>query len=142
MKGVRIRPEKQGLAATRFDLEAAIMDVVWGEGWNTFSVGDVHRALEAQREIAYTTVMTTVSRLFDKGLLDRHKEGRKYVYSPTMSREAFAESMAREVMASLPKRGRTAAMALLVDAIEAGDVSELDALEALIRRRRESLDNG
>ena len=140
MKGLRIRPEKQGLAAALFDLEAAIMDVVWGQAWEAFSVGDVHRVLETRRSIAYTTVMTTVGRLFDKGLLGRAKQGRKYVYTPAMSREAFAESMARDVMLSLPARGRAAAMALLVEEIGEGDASDLDALQALIERRRAELE--
>ena len=142
MKGVRFRPEKQGLAAALFDLEAAIMDVVWNEKWESFAVGDVHRILESGREIAYTTVMTTVSRLFDKGLLDRQKDGRRYLYTPTMGRDEFAESMARDVMLSLPKQGRAAAMALLVEAIEDGEGAELDRLEKLIERRRAEIGRG
>ena len=139
MKGVRFRPEKQGLAAALFDLEASIMDVVWGQRWATFAVADVHRILEADREIAYTTVMTTVSRLFDKGLLDRQREGRRYVYTPKMTRDEFAAAMARDVMLSLPKQGRAAAMALLVEAIGDGEGSELDRLQELIESRRAEL---
>ena len=89
MKGIRIRPEQEGLRTSLFDLEAEIMETVWSSGWETFAVSDVHNILEKEREIAYTTVMTTVSRLFDKGLLDRHKEGRRYIYVPKMTRETF-----------------------------------------------------
>ncbi len=115
------------------------MDVVWGQRWATFAVADVHRVLEADRDIAYTTVMTTVSRLFDKGLLERKKDGRRYVYTPTMTRDEFAEAMARDVMLSLPRQGRVAAMALLVDAIGDGEGTELDRLQELIERRRAEL---
>ena len=67
MKGIRFRPEKEGLRAALFDLEADIMEVVWTKGWKEFAVADVHRELERERDIAYTTVMTTVGRLHGKG---------------------------------------------------------------------------
>ena len=67
MKGIRIRPEKRGLRVVLFDLEADIMDLVWSESWDTFSVQEVVDGLSEQRDLAYTTVLTTVRRLFDKG---------------------------------------------------------------------------
>ncbi|MCA9564729.1 MAG: BlaI/MecI/CopY family transcriptional regulator [Myxococcales bacterium] len=140
MKGIRIRPEQEGLKTSLFDLEAEIMDVVWESGWSEFSVADVHRHLETQREIAYTTVMTTVARLFDKELLGRRKDGRRYLYSPTMSRAAFTEAMTREVLNSLPPVGKDTAFALLVERVAEADSAELDRIEALIRKRRERED--
>lgn len=136
MKGIRIRPEQEGLRTSLFDLEAEIMETVWSSEWETFAVSDVHNILEKEREIAYTTVMTTVSRLFDKGLLDRHKEGRRYIYVPKMTRDEFIEAMTREVLQSLPPLGREAAVALLVEQVAKADDEELERLEALIRRRR------
>lgn len=136
MKGIRIRPEQDGLRTSLFDLEAEIMEIVWEQGWDEFAVTDVHELLEAQREIAYTTVMTTVSRLYDKELLTRCKEGRRYLYQPTMSRTEFIEAMTREVLGSLPPVGQEAAVALLVERVAEADEEELDCLEALIRKRR------
>lgn len=136
MKGIRIRPEQEGLKTSLFDLEAEIMECVWSSQWESFAVSDVHKVLEADREIAYTTVMTTVSRLFDKGLLDRSKQGRRYIYVPKMSRDEFIKAMTREVLQSLPPVGREAAVALLVEQVAEADEAELDRLEALIRRRR------
>ncbi|TXD35030.1 BlaI/MecI/CopY family transcriptional regulator [Lujinxingia vulgaris] len=136
MKGIRIRPEQQGLRTSLFDLEAEIMEIVWDEGWEEFAVADVHRILETQREIAYTTVMTTISRLYDKDLLTRRKEGRRYLYTAIMSRTEFIEAMTREVLESLPPVGQKAAIALLVERVAQADHDELDRLEALIRKRR------
>ncbi len=139
MKGIRIRPEHAGLRASLFDLEAEIMEVIWGQQWEQFAVTDVHEILSKRRDVAYTTVMTTVARLFDKELLGRHKEGRRYVYQPRMSRSEFIQEMTRDVLGSLPPVGQQAAVALLVERVsEAGD-AELDHLEALIRARREEL---
>ena len=113
------------------------MEIVWGEGWREFAVSDVHDQLSARREIAYTTVMTTVSRLYDKGLLDRTKQGRRYVYQPRMTHDEFVEAMTREVLESLPPMGQDAAMAMLVDRVAEADAEELDRLETLIQARRQ-----
>jgi predicted transcriptional regulator len=139
MRGIRIRPEKKGLRAALFDLEADIMEVVWTKGWAEFAVADVHRELERERDIAYTTVMTTVGRLHAKGLLRRLKDGRRYLYRPVMERAAFSEQMARELLASLTDLGHEQAMALLVDQVSESDGDELRRLEAMIRRRRREL---
>ena len=140
MKGIRIRPEQDGLRTSLFDLEAEIMEIVWEQAWAEFAVTDVHELLEAQREIAYTTVMTTVSRLYDKELLTRRKEGRRYLYKPTMSRPEFIEAMTREVLGSLPPVGQEAAVALLVERVADADEAELDRLEALTAKLTSRLD--
>lgn len=136
MKGIRFRPEQVGLRASLFDLEAEIMEVVWTQEWTDFPVGDVHAILETRREVAYTTVMTTVSRLFEKGLLKREKDGRRYLYRPAMTRSEFVEAMTREVLGSLPPVGQEAAVALLVERVANADDAELDRLELLIQERR------
>ena len=138
MKGIRFRPEQDGLRTTLFDLEADIMEVVWSKHWPEFSVGDVHRELERERDIAYTTVMTTVGRLYDKGLLCRERDGKRYLYRPRMSREEFTESMARELLGSLSGLAHEQALSLLVQVADA-DVDELRRLESLIRKRKKEL---
>lgn len=140
MKGIRIRPEQDGLRTSLFDLEAEIMELVWSNAWDEFAVSEVHTLLEAQREIAYTTVMTTVSRLYDKELLRRRKDGRRYLYQPAMSRAQFIEAMTREVLNSLPPVGQDTAVALLVERVAQADDDELDRLEAMIQQRRRSRD--
>lgn len=136
MKGIRIRPEQEGLRTSLFDLEAEIMEFVWDQGWTEFAVSDVHSALERRREVAYTTIMTTVSRLFDKELLSRQKVGRKYVYKVRMTRSEFIDTMTREVLDSLPPVSREAAVALLVERVADADDAELARLEEMIRQRR------
>lgn len=140
MKGIRIRPEQSGLRTSLFDLEADIMDVVWSREWDEFTVSDAHRALERERPIAYTTVMTTVTRLYEKELLARARDGKRYVYRPRMGRDEFQRTMARELLGSFSHLGREEAIALLVDQVSAADEAELDHLETLIRRRRQSLE--
>ncbi len=133
----RIRSGKKGLELRLHELEAAVMDVVWGRQLSGFAVTDVLRVLEKHRTIAYTTVMTTVNRLHDKGLLERERDGRRYLYSARLSREEFLESTAREVLDGAV--GGHQAMALLSEKVSAASAEELDELEALIRSRRKDL---
>lgn len=65
-------------------LEREVMEIVWDAG-GPMSVREVLGRLNDQRDddLAYTTVMTTLARLADKGLLRREKDGRSYLYEPT-----------------------------------------------------------
>jgi len=141
MKGIRFRPEKEGLRAALFDLEADIMEVVWSQAWREFAVVDVQRVLSKERDIAYTTVMTTVGRLHEKGLLARAKDGKRYVYRPKMTRDEFNTRMARELWGSLSDLGHDQALALLVDRVADSDMDELHKLEAMIRKKKKELDS-
>lgn len=134
----RLRPGKKGLEIRLHELEAAVMDVVWGRRLTSFAVSDVLAVLEKQRDIAYTTVMTTLARLHDKGLLDRKRDGKRYLYSPKLTREQFLESTARTVLDEAV--GGRQAMAMLVRKVSEASAGELDELETLIRRRREELE--
>ncbi len=68
-------------------LEGDIMEVVWSQGSST--VGAVHKALREKKAIAYTTVMTTMSRLAKKHLLNQDTSTSSYVYTPTLDRTDF-----------------------------------------------------
>lgn len=111
------------------------MDLVWSRGWAEFSVQDVVGGLPSPRELAYTTVLTTVRRLYDKGLLHRERDGRRFLYQPKLGREQFHKQLAQNLMRSLPPAGREAALAALVDQVP-DDSEALDRLEAMIRERR------
>jgi predicted transcriptional regulator len=113
------------------------MDVVWSRRFSSFAVSEVLAVLEKRRDIAYTTVMTTVARLYDKGLLERERDGKRYRYSPKFTREQFLESTAREVLDGAV--GGHQVMAMLAEKVSEASALELDELEALIRQRREEL---
>ncbi len=134
----RLRPGKSGVKLRLHELEAEIMDVVWGRKLERFCVQDVLSVLEARREIAYTTVMTTLARLHEKSVLDRERDGRRFVYSPTLTREEFLEATAREVLDGA--LGEERALAMLAEKVSEASAAELDELEALILRRRRELE--
>lgn len=115
------------------------MDIVWSHQLDPFSVGDVLAFLEKRRDVAYTTVMTTVARLYDKHLLHRRRDGRRYLYSPRFTKEEFLKTTAREVLRGLGRPAERESLALLAESVSSADAAELDELERLIRRRRKEI---
>jgi predicted transcriptional regulator len=80
------------------ELEAEVMELAWAHGgW--VGVNEILAALQGQQR-AYTTVMTIVTRLCDKGLLERRREGRGFVYRPALSKEQLAARTLRDVLAA------------------------------------------
>ncbi|MCS6800097.1 MAG: BlaI/MecI/CopY family transcriptional regulator [Myxococcota bacterium] len=121
------------------ELENQIMNVVWSRRWEWFSVADVLRVLEQRRSIAYTTVMTTVARLHAKGLLDRRRDGKRYLYKARLGRAQWLQALARRLIDGLDQTSPAHAMALLAERVREADHAELDELERLIALRRREL---
>ena len=84
-------------------LEVSVMGILWQRGES--SVRDVIGCLD--RRLAYTTVMTTLDRLFKKGLLDRRKADRAFVYSPRFSKPNWERRVAGDLVAELSCRPGT-----------------------------------
>jgi predicted transcriptional regulator len=80
------------------DLEAVIMDRIWNRDESTTTVRDVFDELTAEREIAYTTVMSTMDNLHSKGWLAREKDGKAYRYWPTLTREQHSARLMRDAL--------------------------------------------
>jgi predicted transcriptional regulator len=76
------------------ELESEVMEEVWRR--NEATVRDVLEALnQGRKQRAYTTVMTIMSRLDEKGLLRRRMRGKTHVYRPAMTREEYLEARAQ-----------------------------------------------
>ncbi len=124
-------PELRGLLGP---LETDVMEVVWRLEDST--VRDVHAELASDRDIAYTTVMTTMTRLASKGLLERDTSGLAHRYRPAVSREEYARSTVTSVVDWLVHAFPTPAMRYFVDVMDDG--SEPEAMEVLRQRIDES----
>lgn len=82
------------------ELETKVMETIWEKG-KPISVSDVIRVLSKKRMIAYTTVMTIMTRLTEKGLLKRTSTGRAYVYKPVFSKDTFLTRVSRQIIKNL-----------------------------------------
>src|SRR6185369_1918938 len=88
-----------GLRKFLGDLECEIMELVWKKANPTVTVRDIYENLRQQRQIAYTTVMTTMVRLAEKGLLRVvDKAGLANCYAPEQSRDQFIKSAVDRVL--------------------------------------------
>jgi len=116
-------------------LERQVMAVVWNHGET--SVRATCERLGAG--IAYTTVMTTMDRLFKKGLLARRKVGRAFLYRAAATQKEMEGAVAAELVQSLLQRDGCEPLPVLsslVDAVSDRDRALLDELERLIREKR------
>src|SRR5215510_2278955 len=115
------------------DQELEILKVVWRRGEAT--VREVYRDLAAQRKIAYTTVLTMMGILEQKGHLKKPAGERAYVYRPAKPEQQVVRSMVREFVHRV---FNGSARPLLVHLVEDPDVDpeELAELERLVKDRR------
>lgn len=125
---------KHTLSEVLGPLENEIMDVVWDRGEVT--VRDVHGALEERRPIAYTTVMTTLGRLADKGFLKRIEKQPAHHYAAIVSREQYAKSTVKSVVDWLVDHFPDPAVAYFVDRVGDEDDEVIDKLRKAIEQRK------
>jgi predicted transcriptional regulator len=78
------------------DLQAAVMELFWRR--ESATVREVADKLNKKRPLAYTTVLTLVSRLFARGLLAREPEGRGFRYRATKSRDEFLAELSDQLI--------------------------------------------
>ena len=121
-------------------LERDVLRVLWAEGH--LSVRDVQSRLE--RPVAYTTVMTTLDRLFKKGVLRRRQDGRAFMYSAAVTPQELRASIAGHVLSSILKSADAEARPVLSNLVESvgdqeGGQELLQTLEALVREKRRTL---
>jgi predicted transcriptional regulator len=120
-------------------LERQLLTTLWARG-----TGTVRELLdEGSLTLAYTTVMTTLDRLYKKQLLDRVAEGRAFRYSPRHTKEQLEREAAGETIRQLLDSGPTPLLPLsyLVEAVSDHDVKLLDELQELVDRKRRELRN-
>ncbi|HWY23009.1 MAG TPA: BlaI/MecI/CopY family transcriptional regulator [Candidatus Acidoferrum sp.] len=115
-------------------LEERMLDGLWTKGSAT-----VRELVEGGCEdLAYTTVMTTLDRLFKKGLLTRSEEGRAFRYAPRFSREELHREAAGHAFRELLDASPASALPLsfLVEILGERDAQLLDDLRKLVERKR------
>lgn len=126
-------PGRRGAGHVLGELQTAVMELLWDMPGLT--VNQAEERLQRRRDIAHTTVLTTLDRLHGKGYLTREKQGKAFVYAPRYTREEFERGMAQEVLGALLGQFSGSALSTFVDLVS-NDGHALDQLEALIREKR------
>ena len=116
--------------------EREVLEVLWAQGSAT--VQQVAKGLTTA--LAYTTVMTTLDRLYKKGLLQRRKRDRAFVYRPTLSKNDLERGRASEMVHRLfsgSGMNEDALLSCLVEAVQSYDTDLLQRLEEKVRLAKE-----
>jgi predicted transcriptional regulator len=116
--------------------QADVMQIVWDLGEAT--VDDVRAAQPEQARSAYTTVQTVLNRLLDRGLLERERRGKAFVYRARYDESELIARSIGERLAGASESVRKAALLSLVDDLEPDEVDELARYANRIRRARQS----
>lgn len=117
------------------ELESAILGALWDAG-EKLSVRDVQGRIGREAVPAYTTVMTVLDRLHDKGLVAREKDGKAFAYWPLLTREAYLGEQAARMLTELDVPVQRNVLMAFLDSAEHADPAVLDELSALIKARR------
>ena len=134
-----LRPNKSSLIAGRQlgPLEDEILRLLWSRGDATVRELIDDSAVEG----AYTTIMTTLDRLYKKGLLERAPEGRAFRYRPKQSEMELNQHLVaaglKELLSSAGQQD--APISFLVDAISQHDAALLEQLQQAVARKRRDL---
>ena len=137
LRGFRRPSEVASLALGK--LERQVLDEAWAR--REVSVRDIYLTFEER--IAYTTLMTTLDRLYKKRLLDRRKDGRAFLYSPALTREEFEHGIREDVIDGLLGPGADAVqpvLACIVDTVSERDRELLDELDRLVKEKKRELE--
>jgi predicted transcriptional regulator len=137
LRGFRRPSEVASLALGK--LERQVLDQAWSR--REVSVRDIY--LTFGERIAYTTLMTTLDRLYKKRLLDRRKDGRAFLYSPALTREEFEHGIREDVIDGLLGPGAEAVqpvLACIVDTVSERDRELLDELDRLVSEKKRELE--
>ncbi len=120
-------------------LEAKVMDTIWGMR-TPARVRDVYERLKKEKKIAYTTVMSTMNTLFEKGLLDRKitkgRGGLLYVYWPKRTRQEVERSAVKRVIDSLIRNFGDSVTSYLAE-MASSDDEKIEPFRKLFERRLE-----
>lgn len=127
--------EKTGRQHALGELECSVLEHVW-----SLKEATVHDVLgRMERPLAYTTIMTTLDRLYRKGLLVRLKRGRAFVYGPACSKQDVQREIARELVNEIsadPMHSKDYLLSFLIESVDPKETETLAKLEAAIREKR------
>ena len=122
----RVGDEPKMAKLTRLgDLERSVMDHLWSAR-EPQTVRQVHEALAAHRDLAYTTIMTVLQRLAKKNLVVQHRDDRAHRYAPTHGRDELVAGLMVDALDQAADSGSREAA--LVHFVERVGVDEVDAL--------------
>ncbi|HYT68308.1 MAG TPA: BlaI/MecI/CopY family transcriptional regulator [Vicinamibacterales bacterium] len=135
---MHLRRKSPGLASIFGALELRVLEALWRRGDAT-----VRDLCEDFPAAAYTTLMTTMERLHRKGVLERRKSGRAFVYRATSTRSELESGLiTRAIQPLLSGDSAHPVLSCFVEEVSRQDEKLLDELERLVREKRRQQESG
>ena len=132
------REPRDAVLSSLGPLERRVLESAW-----SLKRANVRNVVDALNdEFAYTTVMTTLDRLYKKGYLDREMHGRAFVYSPRVTHEEMQIGILGDVITGLldsATKSVEPVLASIVDSVGDKDRKLLDELERLVKEKKASI---
>ena len=118
-------------------LESELMELIWER--SEISVRALHGIIGPR--LAYTTIMTTLDRLYKKNLLSRKKAGKAFLYAPVMSREEYHGRQTEHLLTLVlqDSSDSNAVLSCFIDVVSESDKKMLDKLDELVKAKRRAL---
>lgn len=119
------------------ELETELMERAWAH--KEVCVRDLHQEMNGR--LAYTTLMTTLDRLYKKGLLRRRKEGKAYIYSAVLTEQQYQESLTQHFFGMVlhDRKNSNAVLSRFVEAVSETDREMLEQLDEIVKAKRRAL---
>lgn len=134
-RGAKQGADAQGEHKYLGELQAQIMEIVWDS--DLVTVREVVDALAPRRDLAYTTVMTVMTRLWEQGTLVRERVGKTYAYRAAHTREGFRAAISGAVVRDLVADFGDVALAQFAQALEQADPTRLARLRAFLSQQEQ-----
>jgi len=129
-------PGAKGVRKLLGELESEIMEIVWKK--DEVTVREIYESLLERKKIAYTTVMTTMSRLADKCVLLKKSEKIAHIYKAASTKNEFKESTTKNILKSLLDEFPAPVISQFVQDLNDIKDEDLDKREKLIKQKRKN----
>ncbi|AUX20891.1 uncharacterized protein SOCEGT47_013670 [Sorangium cellulosum] len=117
------------------ELEEAVLSALWSSA-SPLSVREVLGRVQRRPALAYTTVLTVLDRLHEKGMVEREKQGKAFLYRARASKEAWLGEQAARMLTAERGPPSSAVLMAFLDSAERADPALVEHLSSLIERRR------
>jgi predicted transcriptional regulator len=130
----RFKYNEEGLSRFFGPLEAKIMDLFWESEQEEFSIKEMQKALETEKNSNFNTVMTVMNRLVEKNVLKKRVSGRVSLFSPIQSKEEFFDEQSKKLTENLLDEFGGVVISHMIDSLTDVDDSLLHKLEEKIQQ--------
>ncbi|HCS47352.1 MAG TPA: hypothetical protein DIW61_03510 [Candidatus Aminicenantes bacterium] len=133
---VVFRPSKVGLGKMFGSAELPVLEALWEKG--ALTGREIYEEVRRSKELAYTTVLTTVGRMVKKGSIRRKKRDGIYIFEPALKKPEFERQAAAAVIKGIVEVSPSYAVSAFVDILTQYDADKLDEILNIIEEKRKA----